>query len=68
MYNYNIHIYPRKLIDEFLTYKACPKWDFEQFDEKTTKFKKLQTIKNTNRCSTKIFISLLINWKCLFEN
>ena len=36
-------------------------WDFEQFNEKPTKFRKQQTIKNTNGCSTKIFIGLLIN-------
>ena len=39
----------------------CPKWDFEQLNKKPTNFKKLQTIKNTNGCSTKIFTGLVIN-------
>ena len=34
---------------------TCPKWDFEQLDEKPTKFMELQTIKITNRRSTKNF-------------
>ena len=40
-----------------------PKVGFKQLDEKTNKLIWLQTIKNTNRHSTKILIGLLKNQK-----
>ena len=36
---FHIHIYPKILFEKVLTYKTCPKWDFEQFDEKTQEIK-----------------------------
>ena len=64
---FKIHIYPRKFNWWILMF-TCPKWDFEQFDEKPTKFRKLQTIKNTNEHSTKICIGLIINQYSLWIN
>ena len=54
------HLSQKNLIDEFKCLHA-QSGIFEQFDEKPTKFKKLQTIKNTNGRSTKVCTSLMIN-------
>ena len=48
----NTHLPQEKFyFDEFN--RLCPKWDFEQTNQKPNKIMELQMIKNSNRRSTK---------------